>query len=67
MFVGNERYAGQQWGASFRMTRKIDILFGGMGQVEGDKEAWMKDNSVLVDCLNVALRDGGIMKEEVVV
>jgi len=45
-------------GESFRLTTKFDALFGGM---EHRKEIWMKDYSVLVDCVNVALKDGGIM------
>jgi len=39
-------------GESFRLTTKFSVLFGGM---EYRKETWMKDYSVLVDCMNVAL------------
>lgn len=37
---------------TFQITEKMEILFDTM---EEDKERWMKDYSVLVDCLNVAL------------
>ncbi|KAH8147934.1 uncharacterized protein LAJ45_08035 [Morchella importuna] len=33
---------------SFKMTRKIEVLFEGMGQEKG---LWMKDYSALVDCI----------------
>jgi len=60
---------GESWqmlkynGASFQMTRKIDVLFNGMDQ-EG--KLWMKDNSVLVDCMYVALSNGIVTKDVVV-
>jgi len=61
---------GESWqmvkydGASFQMSRKIDVLFNGMDE---EKELWMKNYSVLVDCLYVALSCGGIVKKNVVV
>ena len=45
-------------GKSFQMTRMFVVLFGGMGN---DKERWMKDYSILVDCMNVASSNGGIL------
>lgn len=50
--------------ASFQMSRKIDVLFNGMDE---EKELWMKDYSILVDCMYVALRSGGVVKKDVVV
>ncbi|KAA8897598.1 hypothetical protein FN846DRAFT_893009 [Sphaerosporella brunnea] len=44
-------------GKEFGLTRKIDILFTGM---ERDKELWMKQYSVLVDYVNVALTNGAL-------
>ena len=35
-------------GTSFEAARKIDVLFKGMEQ---EKERWMKDYSILVDCI----------------
>jgi len=61
---------GQHWqmfscdGASFQMTREITLVFNGMDE---DKETWMKEGSVLVDFMLVALSNGGIVKEDVVV
>ena len=45
-------------GKSFQITRAIVVLFDGM---KNDKEGWMKDSSVLVDCMNVALSNGSIV------
>ncbi|KAI5839536.1 hypothetical protein DFP73DRAFT_561246, partial [Morchella snyderi] len=56
---------GESWqmlkydGASFQITRKIDVLFQGMDQ---ERELWMKDYSVLVGCMYAALNNGGIVK-----
>ena len=41
----------------FRITEKMELLFDTMGE---DKQRWMEDYSMLVDCLNVALSNGGI-------
>jgi hypothetical protein len=43
----------------FRMTDKMEVLFDTMG---GAKERWMKDYSVLVDCMYAALSMGGDME-----
>jgi hypothetical protein len=42
----------------------MTALFDGMDE---DKESWMKDCSVLVDCIVVALNNGGTVKKDVVV
>ena len=39
-------------GTSFKMTRKIEVLFEGMGEGE---DTWMKSYSILVDCIYAAL------------
>jgi len=41
---------------SFQVADKFEILFGG---IDEDKETWMKDCSVLVDCIYNALSNGG--------
>jgi hypothetical protein len=51
-------------GASFQMTREITLVFNGMDE---DKETWMKDGSVLVDCMFVTLSNVGSVKKDVVV
>jgi len=62
---------GQRWqmfsydGTSFQKTRQLDVVFEGME--EDDEESWMKEGSLLVDCLFFALKTGGIVKENVVV
>ncbi|KAA8909404.1 hypothetical protein FN846DRAFT_889014 [Sphaerosporella brunnea] len=56
---------GESWrmlrydGSSFTQTRKIEAIFEGMDQ---EKEKWMGEYSVIVDCMNAALSDGGIVK-----
>ena len=61
---------GETWrmirydGTSFKMTRKIEVVFEGMDQ---EKELWMKHYSVLVDCMYAALSYEGIAKKDVVV
>ena len=58
---------GQFWqmltydGGVFRTTRDLRV-FNRMN----DKDRWMEDCSVLVDCLVVALSNGGIVKDVVV-
>ena len=42
---------------TFKITEKMELLFDTMDE---DKQRWMEDYSVLVDCLNVALSNGGI-------
>ena len=57
---------GQHWkmlsydGASFLTTREFMAVFEGM---EEEKESWMKECSVVVDCLVVALTTGGTVKD----
>jgi hypothetical protein len=46
-------------GTSFSMTQEFVVLFGGMDQ---NKDEWMRDYSIIVDCMNVALSNGGIVK-----
>ncbi|KAF8427482.1 hypothetical protein EV426DRAFT_590297 [Tirmania nivea] len=61
---------GEDWrmlsydGTNFRMTRKFNAMFDGM---EEDKVRWMKDYSILIECMLFALSDGGFVKENVVV
>lgn len=61
---------GESWrmfkydGVSFWKTEKMDVVFDTM---DDDKERWMKDYSILVDCIYVALSNGGIVKKDVVV
>ena len=55
---------GESWrmvqydGTSFKMTCRIDVLYQRMAQ-EKEKAIWMKDHSVLVDCIYAALNHGG--------
>jgi len=44
-------------GIRFQMTRNMTALFEGM------KALWMKDCSVVVDCIVTALRSGGIVEQ----
>lgn len=54
---------GETWrmlsydGISFQVTRKFDVLFRGMDR---DKLMWMMKFSLVVDCLYVALKNGGV-------
>jgi hypothetical protein len=56
---------GETWrmlrydGTSFQLSERIDVMFETMGQ---DQERWMKDYSALVDCMFVALTNGGGLK-----
>ena len=45
----------------WQKTREITVVF------DEDKESWMKEGSVLVDCMFVALSNGGIVKKDVIV
>ncbi|KAL7271813.1 hypothetical protein RUND412_005401 [Rhizina undulata] len=45
---------------TFQMSEKMEIL---LDTIDDDKERWIKDYSILVDCFNVALNYGGIMKK----
>jgi len=51
-------------GGVFQKTNSIVVLFDSMDE---EKERWMKEGAVLVDCINVALSNGGIVKKDVVV
>lgn len=57
---------GESWrmfkydGVSFLKTEKMDAVFDTMDE---DKERWMKDYSVLVDCMYAALNNGGIVQK----
>lgn len=61
---------GQHWqmisydGTLFQKTREMMVVFDGMDE---DKESWMKEGSMLVDCMNLALSNGGIVRKDVVV
>lgn len=56
---------GEHWqmleydGILFRKTDTFAVLFDSMNE---RKETWMKEGAVLVDCMNLALINGGIMK-----
>ena len=39
----------------------MQVLFAGMGE---EKELWMKHHSIVVDCMNVALNNGGAAKND---
>ena len=61
---------GEQWqmigynDKGFCLSSKMIALYAGMGE---NKRLWMKDCSVLVDCLVAALSSGGIVENDVVV
>jgi hypothetical protein len=44
-------------GTSFQISDNMHVLFGAMGE---NQEKWVKDYSVLVDCVFVALSNGGV-------
>ncbi|KAF8538492.1 hypothetical protein BDD12DRAFT_842333 [Trichophaea hybrida] len=52
---------GEQWqmfeydGTWFRKTNVMIVVFDSM---DDEKEKWLKENSILVDCINFALRNG---------
>jgi len=50
-------------GTSFTLTNVFMVLFNTM---RDEKDRWMSECSVLVDCLNVALNVGGIVEDVVV-
>jgi len=60
---------GESWqmirydGISFEMTERMDVLFGKMGE---NQQRWIKDYSILVDCMYMALSVGGIAKKDAV-
>ncbi|RPB23700.1 hypothetical protein L211DRAFT_879955 [Terfezia boudieri ATCC MYA-4762] len=45
---------------TFEISKKMDILFD---TLDKDEQKWMDDHSMLMDCLNVALSNGGIKKD----
>jgi len=47
-------------GTNFRMTRQFRALFDGM---EEDKVRWMKDYSIVIECMLFALSNGGLVQE----
>lgn len=54
---------GEQWqmleydGTLFRKTNIMIVVFDSM---DDEKQKWLKENSILVDCIKFALRNGGI-------
>jgi len=60
---------GQHWQVlsydGYRGRRHAKLLWYLMGWMRA--KAWMKEGSVLVDCMFVALSDGGIVKKDMVV
>ncbi|KAF8418383.1 hypothetical protein EV426DRAFT_318548 [Tirmania nivea] len=48
-------------GVSFRMTENLHVMFETMGK---DKDRWMRDYSLLVDCVYAALSNGGIVEKD---
>lgn len=44
-------------GNKFSVTRKFDLLFEGMIE---EMEKWMKDYSIMVECIWFALTSGGL-------
>lgn len=61
---------GESWrmirynGISFEKTEKMDVLFETMGE---NQQRWIEHYSALVDCINLALDTGGIVKTDIVV
>ena len=61
---------GEMWqmveydGTAFRKTNTIVVLFDTM---DAEKDKWMKEGGLLVDCINFALSNGGIITKDVVV
>ena len=47
-------------GALFKVTEKFDVIFDTM---RNNQVRWMRDYSVVVDCVYVALSDGGIVSK----
>ena len=48
-----------RYGGSFEMTDTFSILFGRMAK---DKQRWMKEFSILVECMVMALSHGGVVQ-----
>jgi len=57
---------GPQWrmlsydGVLFQSTHKFTVVLDGM---EKNKKLWLKEGSIIVDCMVAALKNGGIMRE----
>jgi len=47
-------------GTNFRMSHKFHTMFDGM---QADKIQWMKNYSILIECMLFALRNGGLVQE----
>ena len=47
-------------GRVFKVTNKIEVILDTMAR---NKEKWMKEFTVLVDCVYAALGNGGIVKD----
>ena len=45
-------------GGLFMATNKIEVIFQTMGR---EKEKWMRNLSIMVDCVYAALRNGGMV------
>ncbi|RPA94612.1 hypothetical protein L873DRAFT_1700889 [Choiromyces venosus 120613-1] len=56
--------SGEQWqmirydGMAFTQTDRFHVLFGTMGH---EKEIWMNEGSVIVNCIPTALSSGGLV------
>lgn len=48
-------------GTSFRKTNIMIVVFDSM---DDEKEKWLKENSILVDCIQFALGNGGVVKND---
>ncbi|KAF8472134.1 hypothetical protein BDZ91DRAFT_717287 [Kalaharituber pfeilii] len=55
------RYDGSD--GSFLVTNRIEVVFDTMRR---EQERWMRDFSIIVDCVYAALRDGGVAKKDAV-
>lgn len=61
---------GETWqmleydGKAFRKTNSFVVVFDSMDR---EKDKWMKEGGLLVDCINFALSNGGSVKKDVVV
>ena len=55
---------GEQWqileydGISFQMS---DVMVIPFGSTRGNRKRWFRENSILVDCINFALSNKGIV------
>ncbi|RPA90030.1 PLP-dependent transferase [Choiromyces venosus 120613-1] len=58
-----ERWRMVSFDGTFKMSNKMELLFDSM---DTDEEGWMADYSILIECFNVALSNGGKDPVEVV-